>query len=464
MKYLNALSIFLLTFLLSHSGSAEENLIITKVIDVNTIEINNQNKIKLYGVSNNIYKEYQNFKERYDMRSYDVNYNSVGELEQYTITGNTYDEEDAIKEMQKILLNKNVLIEEVQHKKYLVLFSEKDDYSVNQLIISKGFASVDESINSNYRIKFLLEEKNAKENNLGIWNISFKSVSSGSSETILPNMLYLILSGVIFFNMIILIFSIKKLSSLPSWRGLLYGLFSLITIPIPAVIISLQYELIAKIYLLLIFVITIFIFYYLTKFILKYKEILTIQKLILLVIGAVIIVIFYFSNVYNVFDKPRSINLVEQGFSKNHIISQNEIFTGDYLYVNNQSEPFNDYYIYFSGTTFFGGSYGDVVPKGNIRYIVLIEMFTSFILQLVFFGIIFNVVYEKFNNNRFKQATSKDVVKQDSSNLEKEQKSLQKSDATPEKNVLTEKKTNQNFSLLFLVKIIILILLFKKKK
>ena len=239
----------MLTFLFSHSVSAATENIVTKVINVNTLEINSKYKIKLYGISSNIYEEYQKFKEKHDMRPFDINYNTVGELEQYTIEGNTYVEDDAIKAMQKLLLNKNVHIEAVENNKYIVFFSQKDNFSINQLIIANGFASVDENINSNYRMKFLLAEKNAKDNNLGIWNISFKSVSSGSSETTLPNVIYIILSVFIFINLGILIFSIIKLSSLPSWKGLFYGLFSLMLIPFPSIIISFQYELVSKIFL-----------------------------------------------------------------------------------------------------------------------------------------------------------------------------------------------------------------------
>lgn len=264
----------------------------------------------------------------------------------------------------------------------------------------------------------------------------------------------------IFINTIILIFAFKKLSALPNWRGLFYGLFSLISFPFPSIIISFQYELIAKIYLLIILVLYIFIIYYLIQFIFKFKENLTIQKLILLIIGAVIIVIFYFSNVYSVFDKPHYIHTLEQTFVINHITSDSEILTGDYIYVNNQLDSFNfiDDYIYFSATTFFGGSYGDVIPKGNIRFIVLIEMLTSFILQLVFFGIIFNVVYEKFNKNILKPLTRENKE-------EIEPLDFKKKDEVEPKllSISSEKKTNKIF-LLSLVPIFILLLLFRKKK
>lgn len=455
MRYVTLLFIFLLTFLFSHTVSAEENIKITKVIDVSTIEINNQSKIKLYGVSDSIYKEYKNFEEKYDMLPIEINYNYVGDLEHYTIEGNTYSEEHAIEEIKRLLLNKYVYIKEVQKDKYLIYFSDKDEYSVNQLLISKGYAIVDENINNDYKMKFLLEQKNAKENQVGIWSINFKTVGSNKSESIMSNNTYIVISIIIFINTIILLFALKKLSSLPNWKGLFYGLFSLITFPIPAIIISFQYELIAKIYLLLIFNLYIIIFYYLIKYIFKFKESLTIKKLFLLIIGAIIIVIFYFSNVYSVFDKPRSIYTLEQTFAYSHIISHYEILTGDYIYVNNQldSSNFIDDYLYFSGTTFFGGSYGDVIPKGNIRYIVLIEMLISFILQLVFFGIIFNIVYEKFNNNTLKKITRENEVEIEAPNFEKEE---QLSSSPSKKS--TNKKT-----LLLLVPICIFLLFSKKK-
>ncbi|MGE6855927.1 ion channel [Bacillus sp. MM09(2025)] len=467
MKYVTTFFIFLIAFLFSHPVSAEENIKITKVIDVSTIEINNQSKIKLYGISDSIYKEYKTFKEKNDMLPFEINYNSVGDLEHYTLEGNTYNEELAIEEIKKLLLNKYIYIKEVQKDKYLIFFSDKDEYSVNQLIISKGFALVDENIDIDYKMKFLLEQKNAEENQVGIWSINFKTVSSGKSELSMSNSIYIIISIIIFINTIILLFAFKKLSSLPNWKGLFYGLFSLMSFPCPSIIISFQHELIAKFYLLLIFSLYIFIFYYLIKYIFKFKENLTIKKLLLLIIGAIIIVIFYFSNVYSVFDKPRSIHTLEQTFAYSHIISDSVILTGDYIYVNNQLDSFNfiDDYLYFSATTFFGGSYGDVIPKGNIRYIVLIEMLISFILQLVFFGIIFNVVYEKFNNNTLKQITRKREKEIENLDFKKydviEVPNFEKEEQLP--SIPSKKSTNKK-TLLLLVPIFILLLLFRKKK
>ena len=92
-------------------------------------------------------------------------------------------------------------------------------------------------------------------------------------------------------------------------------------------------------------------------------------------------------------------------------------------------------------------------------------MLTSFLLQLVFLGLIINIVYEKFNSykNRFEYSSGKEIVTPEITQLNQEQNSFEAS-AVPHKNsVVTEIKTNNNFSLVSLV-IIIIIGLFSKKK
>ncbi|WP_113928813.1 ion channel [Bacillus sp. P14.5] len=459
MRFIRVLFILILTMLFSQTVSAEENKV-TKVIGVDTLEINNQEEVKLYGVSTDIYEKYQKFAEVNDIRTFGMDYKTVGELELYTLTGNEFAEVDAIKEIEKLLLNKSVHLKEMDNNQYLVYFSEEDTYSFNQLILANGYGSLNKNIDSDYKMDFLLEEKNAKDNSFGVWNISFISAGSGSSETTLPGTIYIFLSVFFILNFFIFIFSVKKLSSIPSWSGLLYGLTSLLLIPFPAMVFSLQYELAAKIFLALLFLGIGFIFYYLSIFIIKHKEVLTIPKLLGLIVGAVFIIISFFAIVYSTFDHPRFISVLEQGFTKNQILSDTRVLGGDHIYVNDNKDSFNQYadYIYFSGTTFFGGSYGDVLPKGNIRFIVLIEMLTSFLLQLVFFGIIINIVYEKFTAHRSQTSAAKTADKP-----EVKQESFEESGLPVENGIASEKKSSNNSTLLTLI-VVLLGVLFSKKQ
>ncbi|OBW51398.1 hypothetical protein A9985_12580 [Bacillus safensis] len=457
-----------ISFFLSNSASAKED-IITNVISVDTLEINKTSTIRLHGISKEIYEEYKEFAEKHNMQS-DTDYYMMGESELYTIEGNTFVEEDALKDLKELLINRSVHIKKVRNDSYFVYFSKKDHYSINQLLISKGFASVDKNIISNYKMDFLKEELNAKTNNLGIWNISFKAAYSKSADSTYSEIIYILLSAFLFSNIWVLMFSMKKLSSIPSWKGLFYGFFSLLLIPFPSTVITIHSYIGAKIYLLFILLLIGNIFHHLTKFIIKHKEVLTIKKLIALMIGSVFIVISYFTFVYDAFDNPRSITVLEQGFSKENIISHTTVPEDNYLLVNNQTYFLNNLYdyLYFSVTTFFGGSYGDIVPHGNIRYIVLIEIFTSFILQMVFFGLIINIIYEKFSRNKFKYSSEKEFYIQKVSfpNNVRRHSNLELTEIPQKKNLLkeTKKKTNNSFFLSIITIILILISLIKKKK
>src|SRR5699024_6030317 len=56
---------------------------------------------------------------------------------------------------------------------------------------------------------------------------------------------------------------------------------------------------------------------------------------------------------------------------------------------------------------------GDVIPNGNIRFIVVLEMFIGFLLQLLFFSIVINLIYDKF-------IKSKNIVEETNTQGEKD--------------------------------------------
>ncbi|MBR0633638.1 ion channel [Bacillus altitudinis] len=463
------LFILFISVFLSDSATAQGD-IITNVISVDTLEINKTSTIKLHGISRELYEEYKEFAEEHNMQSFDTDYHRMGESELYTIEGNTFVEEDALKELKELLINKSVHIKKVRNGSYFLYFSKNDHYSINQLLIAKGFASVDKNIISNYKMEFLKEELNAKTNNLGIWNISFKSAYSRSTDSIYSEIIYILLSVIFLSNIWVLMCSMKKLSSIPSWKEFFYGFFSLLFIPFPSTVITFHSYLGAKVYLLFILLLLVYIFAQLIKFIIKHKEALTIKKLIALMIGSVFIVISYFTFVYNAFDNPRSISILEQGFSQKNIISHNTVPEDNYLLVNDQTYYLNNLYdyLYFSVTTFFGGSYGDIVPHGNIRYIVLIEIFTSFILQMVFVGLIINIIYEKFSGNTFKNSSEKEFVirKVSFPNTVRKNSKLSSPEIFQKRYFIkkNKNKTNYSFFLSIITSILFLISFIKKQK
>lgn len=397
----------------------------TKVIDPHTIEVNDTNRIHLYGISTSMFEEYEEFKENFEEAPLKIQSKKITDAVLYVDDIVTFVQQDAVNEIEKILLNKTIYLKEVEKDDYLISFSSDDDLTINELIVAEGLANRVDLIKPEYKMRFLHAEKIAKDNKSGIWGISYQSKSISHSEVIVGKGIYKVIAIIIIVNLMYLLFTIKQLSNIPSWSGLFYGFISLLFIPLPVIIVAIQYQMVAKIYLGICLIIILFIFYILSKFILKHIEILNIKKLSALIVGSVLLVISYFTFVYAVFDNPRIVHITQNEFFSEKIYTDDKEVIGDYISVNGGTDHLNylSDYLYLSGTTFFGGSYGDVIPNGNIRFIVVLEMFIGFLLQLLFFSIVINLIYDKFIKSK---GIVEETSKQDEENvLEREDKECQ---------------------------------------
>lgn len=414
MKILKLCLVVLFIILFPDVSSAEENTV-TKIIDPYTIEVNDTNRIHLYGTSTSMFEEYEEFKGNFEEAPLKIESKKIKDAVLYVDDIVTFDQQDAVNEIEKILLNKTIYLKEVEKDDYLISFSADDDLTINELIVAEGLANMADLIKPEYKMRFLHAEKMAKDNKSGIWGIRYQSKSISNSEVIMGKGIYKVLAIIIIVNLIYLLFTIKQLSNIPSWSGLFYGFISLLFIPLPVIIVAIQYKMAAMIYLGICLIIILVIFYILSKFILKHIEILNIKKLSALIVGSVLVVISYFTFVYAVFDNPRIVHITQEDFFSGKIYTDDKEVIGDHISVNGGTDHLNDLgdYLYLSGTTFFGGSYGDVIPNGNIRFIVVLEMFIGFLLQLLFFSIVINLIYDKF-------IKSKNIVEETNTQGEKD--------------------------------------------
>ncbi|PID14519.1 hypothetical protein CSV63_12150 [Sporosarcina sp. P34] len=464
MKIFKLCIVVLFIILFPDVSFAEENTV-TKIIDPYTIEVNDTYRIHLYGISTSMFEEYEEFKGNFEKAPLKIQSKKIKDAVLYVDDIVTFDQQNAINEIEKILLNKTIYLKEVEKDDYLISFSADDDLTINELIVAEGLANMADLIKPEYKMRFLHAEKTAKDNKSGIWGIRYQSNSVSNSEVIIGKGIYKVLAIIIIVNVMYLLFTIKQLSNIPSWSGLFYGFISLLFIPLPVIIVAIQYQIAAKIYLGICLIIILVIFYILSKFILKHIEILNIKKLSALIVGSVLVVISYFTFVYAVFDNPRIVHISQKDFFSGKIYTDEKEVIGDYISVNGRTDYLNDLgdYLYLSGTTFFGGSYGDVIPNGNIRFIVVLEMFIGFLLQLLFFSIVINLIYDKFiKSKNIVEETSKQDEKD---TMEREDKECQVEEV-PLKTSTRESldRETTNLSAVLATCIVLFLEIFKSKK
>lgn len=67
--------------------------------------------------------------------------------------------------------------------------------------------------------------------------------------------------------------------------------------------------------------------------------------------------------------------------------------------VNNVTVTGKENLYYYSGTVFYSSTFGDMIPNGLSRWIVLSECFVSYIVHIILLGIIINSFRKNFNKN-----------------------------------------------------------------
>ncbi|WP_436865822.1 ion channel [Bacillus fungorum] len=403
---------------------------VTKINSLNTFEINGQKKVNLYGISEGIYNDLSKFKSEYIKKNELFVGNERVEPKLVTDIENEIKKDEVIHQLDVLILNKEVLLKEVYDNTYLIYLNGNEKISINEFLLLNGYVVMADNLNgSAIDLDLVNAQNNAKNNKLGLWDINYSSQSvSEWGDTHIENIHPIIIIIIIFYSiaMIISVYMIKKKPGKMYLLNIfvsLIGLISLINI------IRFSNHNIMILFLVLVSLFTIYLAIYLLKFILAYKSNMSIIFLIQFIIGICAIVIYYFASVYMCFDNPSNVHIAKYNFITNQQISSETNKINTHLSLGSNGGFYNYFldFIYFSGTTFFGGSYGDVTPKGYLRIIVLVEMLISFLLQLVFFSIVFNLIYEKLTASHIKNspmesgkvlANAKDNLKGNSKNLQ----------------------------------------------
>jgi len=212
-----------------------------------------------------MFEEYEEFKGNFEEAPLKIESKKIKDAVLFVEDIVTFHQQDAVNEIEKILLNKTIYLKEVEQDDYLISFSADDDLTINELIVAEGLANMTDLIKPEYKMRFLHAEKMAKDNKSGIWGIRYQSKSISNSEVIMGKGIYKVLAVISIVNLMYLLFTIKQLSNIPSWSGLFYGFISLLFIPFPVIIVAIQYKMAAKIYLGICLIIILVIFYILAN-------------------------------------------------------------------------------------------------------------------------------------------------------------------------------------------------------
>ncbi len=380
---------------------------VTKINSLTTFEINGQKKVDLYGISEGIYNDLSRFKSEYVKKNELFVGNEKGKPKLVTDIENEIKKDEAMHQLGVLLLNKEVLLKEVYDNTYLIYLNGNENISINEFLLLNGYAILADNLKgSAVDLDLVNAQNNAKNNKLGLWAINYSSQGvSKSGDTQIENIHNIIIIIILFYS-IVTIISVYMIKKKPGKMYLLNIFLSLIGLISLINIIKFFNRDIMILFLVLISLFTIYLAVYLLKFILAYKSNMSIIFLIQFIIGICAIVIYYFASVYMCFDNPSNVHVAKYNFITGQQISFETTKTNTHLSLG-PNGGFDNYFfdfIYFSGTTFFGGSYGDVTPKGYLRIIVLIEMLISFLLQLVFFSVIVNLIYEKLTASHIKKS------------------------------------------------------------
>ncbi|WP_242300138.1 ion channel [Bacillus cereus group sp. BfR-BA-01448] len=378
---------------------------VTKVNSLTSIQINGQTNINIYGVSESLYEELNQFKSQYTKEGNLLSVNDERGSKIIPKIENEVDKNEALKQLKIIILNKEVFLEEVQHNTYLVYLTEDKRVSINEFLLTNGYVVTSANLHGSViDLNLISAQNDANNKKVGLWAVNYSSESISKSGDLHIEGLYWLIIFIIVVNSIIIISKLYVMKRKPSGIYLYYVFVSLMFLISTIGIMKFIDFYLMILFLIMLSIFAVYIAVYLLKFILKYKNDVSNIVLIQLIVGICIVVIYYFSNIYMCFDNPSNIHINKYNFITNELILDDVVQTNTYLSrgTNNNLSYVLDY-IYFSGTTFFGGSYGDVTPKGYLRVIVLFEMIISFMLQLIFFSVIFNLIYEKLTATNTKK-------------------------------------------------------------
>ncbi|NRY14396.1 ion channel [Clostridium beijerinckii] len=403
---------------------------IVEVVDLDTLKDSSNNIIKLYGISIECYKTYdEEYKNEttfsQDGYKYGISkpyFNDISVEENY---------EEGINFLKEKILNKEVTIQVMNNNTYNV---SMDGESVNISLVKNGYVPLQKYINDSDFIKAQQEAINEKS---GIWKIVI------SSKVTLPPGKVIFSGFKVFQYFMIVLMVIAFFRFFKKYNMTNMVLFYALAFANTAIVAFYNHS--EYLYLLIIniclnIVIAVLCIYILIKNSFWNKKCKPI-KVIVNMIFLVIFIILCFGGIYQNYSMNQMReHTVSYSFPDFEKISETpDIPVGEYLstpedynytfnYIDGKQSSFYNLSIidsiYFSATTFFTVGYGEITPRGWLRIIAIIEMIIGYFLQVILFSTIVAKVFDNIRMDKPEKEGNKN--EENNSKIEKEESPIMK--------------------------------------
>lgn len=397
------------------------------VIDLETIEIDQGEKIKLYGVNSDYYEKYLASYKEEDF--FKTKTGVIAGVSKAYFKGESIEHlvHRALQFYKELLIGRSVYLKEVRtSQSYIVYLDHDRKHSLNQIAVTSGYVTVS---NDNQELPdLLIQQEEARNAKTGLWNITvFIKDAGGWSEN---NFVYVALTLVI-LNFVVSMFIYVLYTRNRSLLGTIAVYAGFITTAVATIGIYSYNEMqlffwVPPMIIVIFALIGIgeFVYFIYSK---KEKSLLFVTAEIVLYIMLVI----------------AGFGILYQGYS-NNIRTQTEISyalpnfnyesgirteepTGNYVAI-----PENEYKrtehgevdfksiervkynlsflnaIYFSATTFFTVGYGDFSPKGFLKIISVIQMIIGYLSQVILFSLLLSKIASF--GSKIETLASKDTI------------------------------------------------------
>lgn len=447
---------------LSKVEASEQRAVVVRVIDINKVMTSTGDVIKLYGISTQPYKI---FNERYkEGVIYEDDYGNEYGISPAFFKGKSVEEiyDEGIEFLNNIVLKKEVTF--VSHGEEYIILLDNELTSLNELIIKRGYAITEENLkysSNSFDAKLILSQYEAKANRFGGWEVLIFSKSITPPMTFTLEFPIIIFQAVIFLVALIhFYFYYKKPSIINSVGFYLLCILNaqLITFYDPTS--SYNLLLISCVLNIILLILCILSFISMIHKQNKFRFKLVVINIFLLII---FIIITFGSIYYSVSNSQAGTQISITTFYEFQLLETDEALQpiGNYIYKQkedidnlNYLPRFNFYsftYIdglYFSATTFLNGSYGDMYPYGKLKHIAVLQMILGYFLQVV----LFSLLVSKYINS-----ISKEKSNSDEENLEKSSYSINKIDIDSLNSIIREYKLSIFSKILILWKYVLTI-------
>ncbi len=396
---------------------------VEKIIDLKTIQVEQGKIIKLYGISDYFYQEFNDhFKRSYEVITQDGTPFGLGAG---SFKGESVEElrSRAITFYKDLLVGRYIILEKVPLKEeYIVYLDQMKKNSINQLAVKQGFVVA--SNNKEQILNLIITQEEAKMSKAGLWDITI--FVKDTTPPVNSNFYELGVLLVCIFALISICSFLYYLRNKSLWSMLFYY-FIFFVVPIVSLGIYTDNEKHIYYWLPSVFVgLSIIFCIYDFIYMIYSRKNLSIFRVSLAIFLYVTFVIFSFGTFYmgqsNNLRTESEISYSLPDFKLNY---KEEIKRpmGDYIFIpENEYQVLSiiegktgtpQYYltplnaIYFSATTFFTVGYGDFLPKGDLKILSIVEMIIGYISQAVFFTMIVSKAYDIASQNPEKKLTKK---------------------------------------------------------